>query len=63
MIPVLIGAAAGAAAYKIYKDRREKFYREETFTRYLSEDEVPPDVLEKIKEKRRARLAYESNRR
>ena len=57
MIPVIIGAAAGVAAYKIYKDRREKISHEETFTRYISEEEVPPDVLEKIRAKRRARLA------
>lgn len=62
MIPVLIGAAAGAAAYKIYQDRHKKNSREETFTRYISEEEVPPDVLEKIRAKRRARLAKERDK-
>lgn len=57
MIPVIIGAAVGAAAaYKFFDGKREKNSREETFTRYISEEDVPPDVLEKIRAKRRARL-------
>ena len=55
MIPVLIGAAvAGVAAYKIFnKERHDQFLKEETSTRIISEDEVPPDVLEKIQNKQR----------
>ena len=60
MIPLLIGAAAGYAAYKLYEDKREKNSREETFTRYLKEEEVPPDVIEKIRAKRRAHFSKES---
>ncbi|MBQ6004635.1 MAG: hypothetical protein IJL14_00125 [Selenomonadaceae bacterium] len=57
MIPVLIGAAIGAAAtYKFLEGKRDKKLHEETWTRYLSEDEVPPDILEKIRQKRLARL-------
>ena len=56
MIPVLIGAAIGAAAaYKILDSKHEKSLREKTSTRYLSEEEVPPDVLEKIQKKKLAR--------
>lgn len=62
MIPVLIGAAVGAAAaYKFLEDKHEKKSREETWTRYLSEDEVPPDILEKVRQKKLARLAAEKN--
>ena len=55
MIPVLIGAAvAGAAAYKYFnKERHDKVLQEETSTRYISESEVPPDVLKKIQAKQR----------
>ena len=58
MIPVLIGAAVGAAAaYKFLEDKHEKNSHEETWTRYLSEEEVPPDILEKIRQKKCARRA------
>ena len=59
MIPILIGAVAGAAAYKILSEKHEKNFHEETWTRYLSEEEVPPDILEKIRQKKEARLAKE----
>ncbi|MBE8951488.1 MAG: hypothetical protein SR3Q1_13015 [Quinella sp. 3Q1] len=59
MIPVLIGAAVGVAAYKFFEDKHEKNSREETWTRYLSEEEVPPDIVEKIRQKKSARLAAE----
>ena len=57
MIPVLIGAAIGAAAaYKFLdKERHDQALQEETSTRIISEDEVPPDVLEEIKAKQRKR--------
>ncbi len=55
MIPVLIGAAVGAAAaYKFLDGKHEKNLHEETWTRYLSEEEVPPDILEKIRRKKEA---------
>ena len=59
MIPVLIGAAIGAAAaYKFLdKERHDQALQEETSTRIISEDEVPPDVLEKIQAKRREHSA------
>ena len=57
MIPVLIGAAVGVAAYKFLEDKHEKISHEKTWTRYLSEDEVPPDILEKVRQKKLARLA------
>lgn len=59
MIPVLIGAAvAGAAAYKLLsKEQHNLILKEETSTRIISEDEVPPDVLEKIQAKQRQRSA------
>ena len=62
MVPVLIGAAiAGAAAYKFFsdKERHDLALQEKIFTREISESEVPPDVLKKIREKQRARLAKE----
>ena len=53
MIPVLIGAAI-----KFFgEERHDLALQEETSTRIISEDEVPPDVLEEIKAKRRERLA------
>lgn len=57
MIPVLIGVAvAGAAAYKyLHKERHDQVLQEETSTRYISENEVPPDVLKKIQAKQRER--------
>ena len=56
MIPILIGAAvASAAAYKFFEDNNKKIPRTETRTRYLSEEEVPPDILEKIRQKELAR--------
>ena len=62
MIPVLVGAAlAGAAAYKFLGDKHEKILHEETWTRYLSEEEVPPDILEKIRLKKIARRDKEKN--
>ena len=61
MIPVLIGAAVGAAAaYKYLDKQHEKNSHEETWTRFLSEEEVPPDILEKIRQKKLARLAKEN---
>ena len=62
MIPVLIGAAvAGVAAYKILgKERHDQVLQEETSTRIISESEVPPDVLEKIRQKKSIRLAKET---
>ncbi len=59
MIPVLIGAAIGAAAaYKFLdKERHDLALQEKTSTRIISEDEVPPDVLEKIKASQRKRSA------
>ena len=63
MIPVLIGAAVGAAAaYKFLENKQEKNWHEETWTRYLSEDEVPPDILEKVRQKRLARLEKNKKR-
>ena len=62
MVLVLIGAAiAGAAAYKFFgdKERHDLALEEKIFTREISESEVPPDVLKKIREKQRARLAKE----
>lgn len=59
MIPVIIGAALGVAAYKFLDAKREKNSHEETWTRYLSEEEVPPEILAEIERKRRARLAEE----
>ena len=55
MIPVLIGAAVGAAAaYKFLdKERHDLALQEETSTRIISEDEVPSEILEKIKTKQR----------
>ena len=57
MIPVLIGAAIGAAAaYKFLdKERHDLALQEKTSTRIISE--VPPDVLEKIKASQRKRSA------
>ena len=53
MIPVLIGAAVGAAAaYKFFEHHERQ---EKTSTRIISESEVPPDVLKKIEAKRRER--------
>ena len=62
MIPVLIGAAvAGVASYKILgKERHDQVLQEETSTRIISESEVPPDVLEKIRQKKSIRLAKET---
>ena len=58
MIPVIIGAALGAAAaYKFLDAKHEKNSHEETQTRHLSEEEVPPEILAEIERKRRARLA------
>lgn len=61
MIPVLIGAAvAGAVAYKILDDEKPKMKSHtKTWTHYLSEEEVPPDVLEKINKKQRERNSKE----
>ena len=58
MIPVIIGAAVGAAAYKLLEDKHEKNFHEETSTRYLSEEEVPPEILEEIQKKQ---LAHQKN--
>ncbi len=58
MIPILIGAAigsAGAAAYKIF-DKHKKASHEDTFTRNLSQDEVPPDVVKKVRNLERLHL-------
>ena len=57
MIPVLIGAAVGAAAaYKFFgKERHDLALQEETYTRIISESEVPPDVLKEIEATRRER--------
>ena len=58
MIPILIGAAlgsAGAAAYKIF-DKHEKSTHEDTSTRYLSQEEVPPDVVKKVRRLERLHL-------
>lgn len=57
MIPILIGAVvAGAAAYKfLSKDRHDKALHENISKRYISESEVPPDVLEKINKKQHER--------
>ena len=61
MIPVLIGAAVGAVAtYKFLEEKKEKNLHEETWTRYLSEEEVPPDILEKIRQKKFARQRKEN---
>ena len=59
MIPVIIGAALGVAAYKFLDAKHEKNSHEETWTRYLSEEEVPPEILAEVERKRRARLAEE----
>ena len=58
MIPVLIGAALGVAAYKFLddKERHDLALQEKTSTREISESEVPPEVLKKIRDKERARL-------
>ena len=57
MIPVLIGAAVGAAAaYKfLNRERHDLALQEEISTRIISESEVPPDVLKEIEAKRRER--------
>ena len=57
MIPVLIGAAVGAAAaYKFFgNERHDLALQEETSTRIISEEEVPPNVLKKIQAKQRER--------
>lgn len=57
MIPVLIGAAVGAAAaYKfLNKERHDLALQEETSTRIIPESEVPPDVLKEIQAKQRER--------
>ena len=58
MVPLLIGAAvAGAAAYKIIEGKQKKVSLTKTSTRYIPEEEVPPDVIEKIHQKELARLA------
>ena len=61
MIPILIGAAvAGAAAYKFLgKERHDQALHENISKRYISESEVPPDVLEKINKKQRERNSKE----
>ena len=52
MIPVIIGAALGAAAdYKFLDKSHEKNSHEETWTRCLSEEEVPPEILAEIERK------------
>ena len=52
MIPVIIGAALGAAAaYKFLDKAHEKNSHEETWTRFLSEEEVPPEILAEIERK------------
>ena len=62
MIPVIIGAALGAAAaYKFLDKAHEKNSHEETWTRCLSEEEVPPEILAEVERKRRARLAEEKD--
>ena len=62
MIPVIIGAALGAAAdYKFLDKSHEKNSHEETWTRCLSEEEVPPEILAEIERKRRTRLAEEKD--
>ena len=50
MIPVLIGAALGVAAYKFLddKERHDLALQEKTSTREISESEVPPEVLKKF---------------
>ena len=58
MIPVIIGAAA---AYKFLDAKHEKNSHEETRTRHLSEEEVPPEILAEIERKRRARLDKEKD--
>ena len=59
MIPILIGAAvAGAAAYKFLgKERHDKALQENISKRYISESEIPPDILEKIRQKELDRLS------
>lgn len=59
MIPVLIGAAlAGAVAYKFLgKERHDQALQENFSKRYISESEVPPDILEKIRQKELDRIS------
>ena len=58
MVPLLIGAAvAGAAAYKIIEGKQKKGSPTKTSTRYIPEEEVPPDVIEKIRQKELKRLS------
>ena len=63
MIPVIIGAALGVAAYKFLDAKHEKNSHEKIWTRYLSEEEVPPEILKEVELKRRARFAKEKNSR
>ena len=59
MIPILIGAAiggAGVAAYKILNKTHEKILHEDTSTRYLPQNEVPPDVVKKVRSLERLHL-------
>lgn len=66
MIPILIGAAvagaAGAAACKLFDDKPKKKLREWTWTRIIPESEVPPDIVEKIRQKELARLKRDSDK-
>ena len=66
MIPVLIGAvvagAAGAAACKLFDDKKPKRKpRTRTWTRIIPESEVPPEVVEEIRQKEIARLKRDSD--
>ena len=56
MLPVIIGAAlAGAAAHKLLDTKRKKTPRTRSWTRIIPESEVPPDIVEKIRQKELAR--------
>lgn len=67
MIPILISAAiagaAGAVACKFFDDKKPKrIQRTRTWTRIIPESEVPPDIVEKIRQKELARLKHDSNK-